>query len=364
MKKNSFIWFIVLLLSFNTLWAEVIVDFRETHYDDVMEWIDEYDTTYIDAVLISHPFKRIGKTDFVYYFWDSGDYSYQGRSEPEYGTDDDVMNLYSKCYYKNIKVYCFIDIFSQTEGFNTGMWSYDNFLPESILYYPDFVLDIDHYVVDYYMEYIFSVLKEKYINAYVFDFSGIPYDKLEQYDAYIQEYYSSGLYYIYAETNADLNNLISPEYYWDLRTTGFVNPVSDLSILTNHEFPDYIPIVESDNFSINNIGTALFLLSGANNAVLPSSFFESDNFITLIQLLDVKEDLKWNVADEEVVFLYSDHKIIGFNMSDQLTAVTTSAMIDKNGFYKSEFGGAILRTTSSYNFAFMLPRSIYVWDIE
>lgn len=357
---------IVLLLCLFTapLFADVIVDFREADYDDIMEWLKSNDTTYIDAVLISHPFKRIGKTDLVYYFWDSGDYSYQGKSEPEYGTDDDIVLLYNQCYYLGINVYGFVDPFALTDGFNLHMWQYDHFLPESILYYPDYILDIENSTVITYMDYIFDILKNVYVNAWVFDLSKVPLDRLQDYHDFIGNYYTEGTYFIYADTNTGYGNLITTEYYWDLRTTGFVNPVPDLSILTNEEFPVYIPMVDSDELSINNVGTSLFLLSGADNIVIPYTFFESDNFLTLMNTLDAKEDLAWNVADEEVVFLYSAKKVVAFNMSDQISTITTTPMISRDGFYKSEFGGGIMRTSPDYNFFFMLPRSIYVWEIN
>jgi glutathione synthase/RimK-type ligase-like ATP-grasp enzyme len=116
--------------------------------------------------------------------------------------------------------------------------------------------------------------------------------------------------------------------------------------------------------SINNIATALYMLSVKLNVVIPERFFHNENIATIIAFLNEGADFKTFVVNDKIMILHSPNKIVSFNLGDNISMSVTPAFVTASGSYRSMTGASFIESDGAKNYFFLLPRSVYVWSIR
>lgn len=340
--------------------ANIIVDCRGLAYTNVLASLQAGEFGSAAGILVTPPFKTYPRSDIVYDYSDSGTAYQQGSLLLPCGTLAELKTLHDACRSRSLQLLSFVKLFEQRAGYKLSVWRSTDFLPDEENYNDTFIVDID--AASGKLGDAVRLIQRTPVDSWIVPVDDVPDGRIADYARFVQRSFPSG--YVYTDSGQINRNLVSSRYYWSLRRNNFMMP---LACFTNIAAPDTETVyhfVASDETSINNVATALYMLSIRLNVILPEAFFHSDSVATMIGFLNQGTDFKTKIVNDKIMILYSSKKIIAFNLSDSLSMTTTPAYVREPGNYRSLFGGSFIRSDGTKNDFFLLPRSVYVWSIR
>lgn len=352
----------LLLAGVASLQAKIIVDCRGIPYTNLTARVAAGEFKNIDGIVVTPPFKTFPNSTLIYDYRDTGNSFQQGRLTLRDGTLDQLKELQNICKKNAIRLMSQVKLFNQAPGYNLSFWHSEDFLPDEAIYRDNFLVDISR-ASDRIGDAVRNMQRAP-IDVWIVDMTSVPYALVSEYDRAVRRSFSANRFYILAATNYTSQNLVSPVYYWKLRQDNFLMP---LACFTNISAPDNktaYHYVASSEMSINNISTALYMLSIRLNVILPERFFHNDNIATIIAFLNEGADFKTHIVNDKIMILYSQNKIVSFNLGDDISMSVTPPFVASAGSYRSMIGASFIESDGAKNYFFLLPRSVYVWSVR
>lgn len=363
--KRLFFLLPLLLLGLDTLFAEVLIDCTEMDYEDVEEWVAGLAFAGSDYIVVSHPFKRLGQTDLVFDPFDRGTVMQQARQTPLYGGESEFESLVATCHENGFSVLVRINPFLQDDGYNLRYFEPKDFTLSSLLYSTNgYLLELSGSGGSKLKD-LFDEMNDLPADGWLVDVEDISSEIRSDYESFAVSQLGADNCFLITAPESEEENVVSADYYWDLRSTAFLLPLADVSDLTNErEKSSSIVLVDSTNLTINNAVTVLYLMAEGNDLLLPHAFFDNDYVFQMLTYLDAHGDYQIEVLTDEMFLLHSENSLVSFNLGDDLAVIETEAFIPGVGTFVSEKGSAVITGDGISNSFFLLPRSVYLWDIE
>ncbi len=353
---------------FTHLYSDINVDLRTLPYSKIIAALtnNELNISNVRQVWISHPFPRNkGRLDLssrYYVLTQQTNHWIRGNSDSGFGSFSEFTNLIKLFEEKNLQTGVWIDPFSKGKDFNRLLWSSHDFVPQSLSYENHPFLNIKDPKVRFKLKKDFTILNRLPVN-WIVDLHTKP--KLSP--AWIQFLQKNiSRFFLYGETVQPTANIhvLTTQNADTLRVHYFFPQSTNLSEIQSFDLSNSLHLIRSRSFSFSELATVFYLLAHHDTVVLPYSVWKNAFYRKLILSLDTTHAFQTRQIDSSTLLLKNPKQVVLIYTGKTTKRQIFSIDANLNGTFKSVYGNAYLVAKGSTWSFFILPESVYLWNIH
>ncbi|MGA2141275.1 MAG: hypothetical protein ABSG94_02535 [Brevinematales bacterium] len=348
--------------------AGIIVNYDGLGYEEALSNALNISNLRVSAVIIGSPFKgyELKKSGTaVYDYFDTGVIFERGAFQNAMGSPLSFSNLINYFHGRNTLVYSMVSLFIQKQGYDRKMWDSSDFTEDSYTFGPTYYLNTAKENTREKLTRIIKYMSALPVDKWIIDLRGMPENLAAGYNIFLRQRGGGRFISLTDQTNADDGSMCTGDYYF-LREKIFIMPDPHLKELKTFALhPGWIQFIDSSSPSVNNYAALSFLLSRGKDVVIPYGFLNSYGG-QVIAFFSGSPSSEFNILplSDDKLIIYNNDKVASFNFSSSFSFWQTGSVVNKKGFYKSIFGGAVIDNKNNVMEFFMFPQSASFWSIK
>ncbi|MCX7821414.1 MAG: hypothetical protein N2258_07050 [Brevinematales bacterium] len=337
---KRFFYFFLLLAGFKFSFS-IAIDFRGADFSKITNIVQSMEAkgVKIDFVILDNPF-RTTKEGGIY------DFEYENIS---------VKEISSFLSQKGINSYIYLSLFNQPKYFSRRLWNLNDFKKESTKYSFNYVLNYSSPITKNKIKGYLSIINSKGYKISL-DLSTFQDKEVEDIVQSFANELENSIFFVNNKLSRVKGKSVCASYYWDLRRKFFLFPEADFKGIDNFNLAGEINLIESDEFSINNISAICYMII-KKEKILVNYKLLNPVIIEMIDFLE-KDNFKRIYFSDKIMIFSSGNKVFVINLYDNFSAFDIDNNFDKkNGVYFSLTGGGVLKVDRKLNF-FLFPGTV------
>ncbi len=325
----------------------VAIDFRGADFNEITNVVEKIYSSNLKIYfsIVDNPFRKQ---------LDGSIYDFEIPNKEAFS------NILSFFLEKGIDVYIYLSLFAQPRYFSRKLWSIEDFTFDSINYSSNYIVDIDTKRTRSKLKDYFSKLKNL-SKRWVIDLSELPEYEVKKFLEFSLSEVGESMFLSSRSFKNFEKKVIQSEDYWNLRKNNFLYPIANFNGLENFLSKGGINFIESDENSLNNVATLIFLLLKGESVLIPYKLI-SEFFLGLWSFIE-GGDFKNVYLSKERMFFAEKDKVLVINFAGCYEAVELDNIGFSDKFFGfSKGGGGWMKTEKGKTTFFLFPGTISYYE--